>query len=192
MFGVSDGIQKFFNLGFLGAIITTILASISWQLVASAFPIAFLSNPIVFIVLKVALAIEATGICAGAWFLGAIHKKAAGFQLDEVYVGTAEERAAGFKPDSSVHPGRDFTIGTSLPAQDWAKIQAKLTSQETFSKRRERIVANVKDMKALVDSATDDAELAIYKEGLALEVKALEKLNKEETESATEVATKTV
>jgi hypothetical protein len=30
IFGVSDPIQKFFNMGFLGAIITTILASISW------------------------------------------------------------------------------------------------------------------------------------------------------------------
>ena len=35
VFGVTDGVQEFFNLGFLGAIITTILGSISWQLVAS-------------------------------------------------------------------------------------------------------------------------------------------------------------
>merc|ERR1719276_839072 len=46
LWGVSDTLQNFFNTGFLGAIITTILASISWQLVASAFPIAFLANPI--------------------------------------------------------------------------------------------------------------------------------------------------
>jgi hypothetical protein len=41
IFGVSDGLQAFFNTGLLSAIITTIVGSISWQLVASAFPIAF-------------------------------------------------------------------------------------------------------------------------------------------------------
>merc|ERR1712176_1156628 len=90
IFGVSDGIQNFFNLGFLGAIITTILGSISWQLVAGAFPIAFLGNPIVYIFLQLALALEATGICAGAWFLALIQKKVTGFQFDEVYIGTPE------------------------------------------------------------------------------------------------------
>ncbi len=44
LWGVSGGLQKFFNTGLLGAIITTIVASIAWQLVASAFPIDFYSN----------------------------------------------------------------------------------------------------------------------------------------------------
>jgi Silicon transporter len=30
----------------------------------------------------------------GAWVLGWIHKRVAGFQIDEVYIGTAKERAA--------------------------------------------------------------------------------------------------
>ena len=94
IFGVSDGLQAFFNLGFCGALITTIIGSISWQLVASAFPIAFLSNPLTYILLRWCLILEATGICSGAWVLAAIHKKVAGFQRDEVYIGTAEERAA--------------------------------------------------------------------------------------------------
>merc|ERR1711937_1066487 len=45
IFNVSQGLQEFFNLGFLGALITTILGSISWQLVAATFPIAFLFQP---------------------------------------------------------------------------------------------------------------------------------------------------
>ena len=57
-FGVSDGMKEYFNLGFLGTIITTILAFIAWQLVAGAFPIAFLSNPLVLVFLRIALAIE--------------------------------------------------------------------------------------------------------------------------------------
>ena len=92
IFGVSTGIQKFFNLGFLGALITTIVASIAWQLVASAFPIAFLSNPFTYIFLRICLFLEATGICNGAYVLAWIHKTVAGFQRDEVYIGTAEER----------------------------------------------------------------------------------------------------
>jgi len=94
IFGVSDGVQAFFNTGLLGAVITTILGSITWQLVASAFPLAFLSNPLVYVFLRWCLFLEATGICSGAWVLAACHKKIAGFKRDEVYIGTAEERAA--------------------------------------------------------------------------------------------------
>merc|ERR1712194_116081 len=36
IFGIQDSAQKFLNFGFHGAVITTILASISWQLAASA------------------------------------------------------------------------------------------------------------------------------------------------------------
>ena len=94
IFGVSPGVQEFFNLGFLGALITTIVASIAWQLVASAFPIAFLSNPFTYILLRLCLFLEATGICNGAYVIAWIHAKVAGFQRDEVYIGTAEERRA--------------------------------------------------------------------------------------------------
>jgi len=93
IFGVSDSIQKFFNLGFLGAIIATVLGSICWQLVASAFPREFLSNPLIYILAVICLWLEATGICSGAWFLAIYHRKLNRFQTDDVYIGTAEERA---------------------------------------------------------------------------------------------------
>merc|ERR1711915_807622 len=108
VFGISDGFQSFLGLGFLGALITTILGSISWQLVASAFPIAFLSNPLTYILLRICLFLESTGLCQGAWVLAAIHKKIAGFQRDEVYIGTAEERAAKEMGDDTAH----LPIGT--------------------------------------------------------------------------------
>merc|ERR1712157_705187 len=91
IFGVSEGVQEFFNTGLLGALLTTIIGSITWQLAASAFPLAFLSNPIVYVFLRWCLFLEWTGICNGAWVLAAIHKKISKFQFDEVYVGTAEE-----------------------------------------------------------------------------------------------------
>merc|ERR1712003_448568 len=106
--GLPDGVQKFLNLGFQGALITTILGSISWQLVAGAFPVAFLSNIVTYILLRICLFLEGTGICNGAWVLAGIHKSIAGFQRDEVYIGTAEERKArGMKDDSK----RDIDMG---------------------------------------------------------------------------------
>jgi len=92
IFGVSPSVQKFLNFGFLGALITTIVASIAWQLVASAFPIAFLGNPFTYLLLRWCLFLEATGICNASYVFAWIKKKIFGFQRDEVYIGTAEER----------------------------------------------------------------------------------------------------
>ena len=99
MFGVAPGTQQFFNFGFLGALITTIVASIAWQLVAGAFPIAFLGNPFTYILLKLCLFLEATGLCNAAYVIAWIKKKIMGFQEDTVYIGTAEERRAKMMED---------------------------------------------------------------------------------------------
>lgn len=190
IFGVSDSIQKFFNMGFLGAIITTILGSISWQLVASAFPIAFLSNPLVFVFLRFCLLLEATGICAGAWFLGIIHKKFAGFQHDEVYIGTPEERAAMNKADLSSEKGDDVaepTLGTNvlnfppgshaLP-NEWKS--SKFTITKSFSERRAEILSNIKELREQMNQAQTKEEREAYVEGLQMEVSALQKINSEQ------------
>jgi silicon transporter len=112
LWGVSAGAQKFLNLGFLGALITTIVASIAWQLVASAFPIAFLSNPFTYFFLRICLFLEATGICNGAYVIAWIHKRISGFQRDEVYIGTAEERRETAKADNmnNIHLGAGHLI----------------------------------------------------------------------------------
>ena len=102
IFGVSDGAQAFLNWGFQGAVITTILASITWQLAASAFPIAFLNNPFTYILLCVALFLEWTGLCSGAWVLARVQKSVAKFQYDEVYIGTPEERMANNHADKEM------------------------------------------------------------------------------------------
>jgi Silicon transporter len=93
IFGVSDGIQAFFNTGLLGAVITTIVASLMWRIIASSFPVAFLSNPLIYLIIRLCLILEASGLCSSAWLLALIHKQIIGYQLDEVYVGTQEERA---------------------------------------------------------------------------------------------------
>jgi silicon transporter len=99
IFGVPDGLQKFFETGLLGALITTIIGSITWQLVASAFPKAFLSTPITYVLLRFCLFLEWTGLCQGAWVVALIQRKITKYQRDEVYIGTAEERAAKHMED---------------------------------------------------------------------------------------------
>jgi hypothetical protein len=118
IFGVSQGVQAFFNTGLLGALITTIVASITWQLVASAFPVAFLSTPITYILLRLCLFLEFTGICSASWFLALCHKSIAGFKFDEYYVGTPEERAARAMQDQeeNVEAGHLYPGVPIIPA----------------------------------------------------------------------------
>jgi hypothetical protein len=81
----------------LGAIITTTVASLAWRIVASSFPVAFLSNPLIYFILRLCLLLEASGICSSAWLLALIHKSVVGYELDEVYIGTKDERAEAKK-----------------------------------------------------------------------------------------------
>ncbi|KAG7343763.1 silicon transporter [Nitzschia inconspicua] len=190
IFGVSNTFQNFFNTGFLGAIITTILGSISWQLVASAFPLAFLSNPIVYVFLQLALALEATGVCAAAWFLAMIQKKVMGFQYDEVYVGTPEERAAKNHADNPDALNR-LDMGTNLEFNEAGtfEIQKKFLSlaklDAHYSSLREKVLANIKDLREQIRLSETDEEKEAFEHALKLEVAALARVNKEEMESQT-------
>ena len=94
IFGVSDGLQQFFNTGLLGAVITTIVGSLMWRIIASSFSVAFLSNPLVYLILHVCLVLEKTGICSAAWLLAFLHKKIVHYQKDKVYIGTPDDRTA--------------------------------------------------------------------------------------------------
>lgn len=114
IFGVSDGVQEFLNTGLHAAVITTILASITWQLAASAFPLAFLASPFTYILLVIALTLESTGVCAGAWALARVVKKVMGLQYDEVYVGTAEERVGSKTEAEDGRTGNDVKISEEL------------------------------------------------------------------------------
>mmetsp|Transcript_5634 Transcript_5634/g.14288 ORF Transcript_5634/g.14288 Transcript_5634/m.14288 type:complete len:550 (-) Transcript_5634:68-1717(-) len=177
--GVGDGAQKFFETGLLGALITTIVASIAWQLVAGAFPLQFLGNPITYGLLRICLFLEATGICSGAWVLAGIHKSFAGFQKDEVYIGTAEERAARGKGDKPVHgdelghlTGGGFGAA-ALPFEDDDKAPE-------FSARREKILANIKTLRGQVKEAGSKQETEVFEQCIAMEVANLETVNAEQ------------
>jgi len=102
IFNLSDGAQAFFETGLLGALITTVVASIMWQLVASAFPMAFLSTPITYILLRWCLFLEWTGLCQGSWVFAMILRKMSRYKRDEVYIGTAAERKAKHLKDPTM------------------------------------------------------------------------------------------
>ncbi|GAX19063.1 hypothetical protein FisN_8Hh289 [Fistulifera solaris] len=92
IFGVSAGIQNFFNTGLLGAIITTIIGSLAWRIIASAFPVAFLSNPLIYLIIRLCLFLEASGVCSAAWVIALVHRKLARFEPDATYLGTPDAK----------------------------------------------------------------------------------------------------
>jgi len=184
IFGVRNWVQEMFNLGFMGALTTTILGSIAWQLVAGAFPIGFLSNPVVYVFLQIALWIEASGIASAAWLFAMLQKKAMGFQFDEVYVGTPEERAAKGYEDKE----QNLTMGTFAPTHDVGKrkITMELMDlvQNEFANQREKVMANISDLREQIKASMDDREeRKIFENAMKLEVDALKQLNLRQTQS---------
>jgi len=85
--------SNFVDTGLCGALLTTIIGSVIWQLIAGTFPYVFLSNPLTYYMLRLCLIIENTGICNGVWMLSDLHKRIYNYQIDETYIGTAEQRA---------------------------------------------------------------------------------------------------
>eukprot|EP00592_Proboscia_alata_P002028 CAMPEP_0194374062 /NCGR_PEP_ID=MMETSP0174-20130528/22426_1 /TAXON_ID=216777 /ORGANISM="Proboscia alata, Strain PI-D3" /LENGTH=504 /DNA_ID=CAMNT_0039153393 /DNA_START=141 /DNA_END=1655 /DNA_ORIENTATION=- len=119
IFGAPPALQVLFETGLLGATILTIFGSIAWQLLASDFPLFFLSNPIAYALLRICLFVDASGICSAARIIAAIHKAIAGFQLDVTYIGTAEDRAGKQMADESyrlVGAGRMLKMPASREA----------------------------------------------------------------------------
>jgi len=109
IFGVSDGLQTFFNTGLLGAIITTIVGSLAWRIVAASFPVAFLSNPLIYIILRLCLLVEASGLCSAAWLLALINRVVVGFQPDDEYIRNYQQQAADLAGETVCPPPEETT-----------------------------------------------------------------------------------
>ena len=87
IFGVNNDIEALFNTGMLGAFTTTVIGSLVWRILASCFPIVFLSNPIMYWIIQLCLLVEISGICSAAWPLAWIQKQYIfHYQLDEYYL----------------------------------------------------------------------------------------------------------
>merc|ERR1712039_678050 len=142
--GVSDGFQSFLNTGLLAALITTIIGSIAWQLVASAFPIAFLSNPVVYIFLRWCLFLESTGICSGAWVLARIFERIMGWKTDEAYIGTPEERAKRARvADTEKNEVSNVDPAKSVSNVDPSKSEDKVQAVEEAPQEPVDFIVNV-------------------------------------------------
>jgi silicon transporter len=175
VFDVTDSVQGLFDTGLLGALITTIVASITWQLVASAFPMAFLSTPVTYILLRFCLFLEWTGLCQGAWVVAQVHRKLVSFKRDEVYIGTAEERAASKKEDPksmdeedyNVRPGHmypgvpclppDFGIRTHT-LEDISELQVELEQRKQEIDNRLLLLKDEKEELMKKQAGTGDEE----------------------------------
>ena len=126
LFGVSDGVHNFFNTSLLGAVITTNLGSISWQLVESESPLDFFSKTLIYVIIRICLFLESNGICYRAWVLDGIHKRVSGFKRNEEYIGTAEERAKNSMTDDNDKIGVDVGHMVKLPVFSGGVITAGL------------------------------------------------------------------
>ena len=123
IFGVSPGAQRFFNTGLLGAVITTIVASLVWRIIASSFPIAFLSNPLIAIIIRVCLFLERSGVCSAAWVLARLVKAIMKYEPDEVYLDEAEP-THGSEPITE----RDEDIDRLFMRSSIASLQSDLVA----------------------------------------------------------------
>jgi len=169
IFGVSDGVQKFFETGLLGALITTIVASIAWQLVASSFPMAFLSTPLTYILLRFCLLLEWTGLCQGSWVVAMVLRKIFRYRRDEVYIGTAEERKEKAMAD-------DYTTVQVGPGH-MAKLPAYL----------EKVAP-----QSLLELMESDAGVKEFIKQLSLHGADLEKVLKEAEDNGTTASAKDI
>ena len=158
IFGVADWVQGLFNTGLLGALIVAVVASVSWRLLASAFPLAFFKSPPAYVFLRLCLLLEMTGILHGAWVIATIIKKVSRVNRDEVYIGTAEERAEKSMKDKSPrnmepgHPVAACDLGDDLPpVQSFNEINLNLATMEELLEELERR----KDLESKFSDDTD-------------------------------------
>merc|ERR1712238_442043 len=86
IFHVSDGVQSFLDTGLLGAVILTIVGSLTWRVIASSFPVLFMSNPLIYLIIRACFLIESTGVCSAAWLLALACQTVFRFKSDDEYL----------------------------------------------------------------------------------------------------------
>ena len=91
LFGVSNVVQNvIFNSGVLPTLMSVIIASLSWRVLANTFPIAFLAFPLSRPIIGICLWTEAIGFCSVAWPLAKVHRSIFRWKNDEDYLGGME------------------------------------------------------------------------------------------------------
>ena len=75
-FGLPAWYQSCINLGFLETVATSILRSLSCRILASSFPLAYLSNPFINVLVQLCILLDASSACDTAWAVARTHKVA--------------------------------------------------------------------------------------------------------------------
>jgi len=167
IFGVPNWCQEIFNTGLLGALIVAVVASVSWRLLASAFPLAFFKSPPAYVFLRLCLLLEMTGLLHGAWVIAGVLKKITRVKRDEVYIGTAEERALAAKNKEPEfggvgNPLAACDVGDEAPVQSFDEYNLTGASKEALVQelaRRNKIESKPADVEegAVVDTEDSSA-----------------------------------
>lgn len=90
IFGVPDGFQTFLNTGLLGALVLTIMGSLAWRIIASAYPLAFMSNPLIYVIIRACLFLDLIGLCSCVWPLAKVIRIVFKYKPDTVYLEMKE------------------------------------------------------------------------------------------------------
>ncbi|KAL7551331.1 hypothetical protein ACHAWF_014523 [Thalassiosira exigua] len=131
IFGVNDLTQSFLNTGLLGAVILTIFGSLAWRVAASSQPLAYMSNPVISMIVKICFGLEATGICSASWLIALAMRAILRLKPDHEYLGGVGD------------------------AEVPEKVDVKQESKRTLFKARKR-ASSVKSSKVLsVDTADE-------------------------------------
>ena len=141
IWGVSDFVQKLFNGGLLGAIIATVLASLIWRVLASEFPLVFLSSPFAKPIINLCFLAERSGIINISWPLSSLHRKITGVQPDEHYLGhrhhhhqpKVDESRQG---DVSTHSLTDSQETTEFPKDEELALERSYSAAQTTEERQ--------------------------------------------------------
>jgi hypothetical protein len=122
---------------------STIIASLSWRVLANTFPLAFLAFPLSRFVMDLCLWTEATGICSVAWPLATVHRRILRWKNDEHYLGMRRleevDHAVLMRPSISVD--LDSNIGMILATCDshsMTHTNIDVTERDPSSRQRQQ------------------------------------------------------
>merc|ERR1719148_192212 len=120
------------------------------------------------------------------WFFAVLQRKAMGFRLDEVFVGTPEERAAkGHADDEHINDHLDLGTNIVQHAVGRHTITREYMDlvQESFANQREKVMDNITELRKHIKNADSDEEKHIFEQAMKLEISALKNINTSQSQS---------
>jgi hypothetical protein len=78
--------DAFLESGILGAIFVVNIGQLSFRMMASCFPVLFIDNYVMYVILRVSLLVEKTGVCNACWPLSWALDLGLGLQEDPAWM----------------------------------------------------------------------------------------------------------